>query len=354
MKKKATLALTFLLLATFACGLPTGGDTTDSGSTDENSPAATQEQASTPEIAPGPETIDLGSPALYSTDGYIAYQINTILQYKGVDASGNEVISSIKSIVEQRTAPEEAIRSVLAGGDPADTIEYIKLGDLIFNVYGGKCAVFSADSQQQEFDPSEQMFNMQEFFMGQATRAETGVVVEGIVTDRYALTQENLSPQGDGVPTLQSGDVYVSSETGNVIKIEVIGTTRTDQYGMDSNQDTAVNMSYIFNPSEDVVILPPEGCLDTASGLDAYPVMDGATGLSSVSGTVVYQVNGQLKDVLNFYRTEMPAQGYELTEDISSDTVSFATLRFTKDGQIVKINAIQNGGEVSVNINNEQ
>ena len=352
MKRQAILALTVLLLASFACGAPTGGDTTNPGSTDENSPAATQEQVSAPEIAPGPETIDLSSPALYSTDGYVAYQIEMILQYKGVDASGNEVISLNESIVAERTAPEEAVRSVLSGGDPAGALEYVKLGDLIFSVYGGQCSVLSADTQQQEFDPSEQMFNMQEIFIGQASRAETGVDIDGIVTDRYELTQENL-PAGDGVPTLGTGNIYVASETGNTIKIEVVGTTRTAQFGMDPNQDTDVNMSYIFNPSENVVILPPESCLDTASGLDVYPVMDGATGLSSVSGTIIYQINGQLKDVLDFYRTEMPAQGYELTEDISSDTVAFATLRFAKDGQIVKVNAIQNGSEVSVNIINE-
>ena len=354
MKKQVVLALIFLLLTSFACGLPGGSDTTETGSSQgepqESNQAATQEQASTPQVEPGPETIDLRSPALYSTDGYVAYQIDTSLQYKGVDSSGNEVISSLNSLVAQRTAPEEADRSVLYGEDPSDTLEYVKLGDLIFSVYQGQCSVLSADSQQQEFNPREQMFNMNELFTGQASRTETGIIIDGIVTDRYELTQENLPPEGDGVPTLGTGNFYVASETGTVIKIEVTGTTRTSQYGLDPNQDADVNMTYKLDPSEGILILPPESCQDTTSGLDAYPVMDGAKGLASVGGTLSYQIDGQLQNVLDFYRTEMPAQGYELTDDISSDTVAFATLRFTKDGETVEINAIQNGSEVSIGI----
>jgi len=351
MKRNKLFALTFLLLASIACALPFGGG--NDSPTAPEAPGQGDDPAAS-DLPEGPDSLDLSDASLFVTTGYNAYSMNVGIVFEGTGVSGNPVRAPFNTLIEERTMPDEAQRYLIYGEDMSDALVYVKVNGQIFSVFpGAGCSVLPADSQQDDFNPREDMIDFTEVMTGSAERAQTGVVVEGIVTDRYTLTQENVP----SIPDLDSfsfkeGSVYLSRAHHKIVKMEITGTLRTSQYDLDANQDASFTFNYQFIPYEDgsLAIQPPVECIDASFSLDQFPVIEGATGLSSVAGAVFYQYEGTLKEVLDFYRTEMAAQGYELSKDTYVDTLAFATLSFTKDGSTVDISAIQNGKAVAVNI----
>ena len=356
MKKQVLLALAALTLVTLACSLMSGlggdaGDSGDSGNAPLSAPA-TEAPAVAQDAEAGPETIDLSNPALYANDAYSTYKMNMALNYDGVDTSGSPKSFDLVFNIEHQAQPK-AQRISMVGEDAMESIEFVVLGDQAVSVFPGMgCSVFPASSMQDQ-SPEGSIPDVNGLLTGQAKRVETGVNIEGVVTDRYEFTSENMADPGSSeTPKVSNGSVYVAQDGGYIVRIEMNGTVNTAENGFDLNTETQVSLNYTFIPVEDgsLNIVPPAECAEQLAGGSDYPVMDGASGLVSMQDTVFYTVNASLDEVLNFYRTKMAEDGWTLTNDVGGGTVSFATLEFSKDVESVEVNAITTGDGISVTI----
>jgi len=356
MKKQVLLALATLALVTLSCSLVSGmgGDTGDS-----EEPGSTP-QVATDTVAPaipqnteaGPETINLSHPALYANDAYATYKMNMEIKYDGMDTGGNPKSFILVASIENQEQPKAQHVSI-SGEDAKDKIEFVIIGDQVLSVFPGMgCTVLPASSMEGP-GPEESVPNIDGLLTGQAKRVETGVSIDGIITDRYKLTSENMTdPENSETPKVTDGSVYVAQDGGYIVRIEMNGKVNIAENDFDPNTETQVSLNYTFVPVEDgtMNITPPAECEEQLSGGSQYPVMEGAEGLVSMQDVVFYSVDATLEDVLNFYRIEMVDQGWTLSNDGSSSTLSFATLEFTRDGETVEVNAITSIDSVSVTV----
>lgn len=371
MKKQNSIfiALVIILTASQACSVggiaPSTEVEQEPTLASEQGPTAVSEQTSSvATIIPsqeaggvdgpaGPETIDLTNPAFYIVPSAPAFTFEMTIKYIGVDTTGTANEASLYGSTEIQTQPQITQRflSLSKGGvSGAGSAETVIIGDQLYTVLTGipGCNTFLASSMQ---GPSmlESMFQLQKWITGQAPLVESGIEVNGYVTDKYELSSENFV---DVPGELVSAFVYVARNGGFITLFESQGREKIDSYGFDPNQFTDFTIAYNYILVEDgsLDISIPAGCDNQAGLAGEFPVMDGATATSLVTkpGEVFYQIEKPLTEVLDFYRAEMPNRGWTLTED--AVVGSFATLVFSKDGKYVEVKALGNGDTVSVTI----
>ena len=354
MKKQNSIyiALAIILLASLACNIGGTAPSAEGGqeptaAAEQTNPVATtvpSQQAAGIDGTPGPETIDLTNPALYIVPSAPAFTFDMTIKYKGVDTTGAaKEISQIVGSAEVQTQPQITQRFFFGGGDEySDTVI---IGDQMtsaqmFSVNGGTPELLchtSLASSIQGPGMLESMFKLQDMITGQAPRVESGIEVNGFVTDKYELSGKNLV--GDAKPI--SAFAYVARAGGFITLFESQGQDKIDLFGFDPNQFTDVTSTFNFIPVEDgsLNIVVPAACEDPAGLAGEFPVMDGATNLSTSLGQVSYQIEKPRSEVADFYRAEMPKRGWTLTTE---GTLIGISLVFTKDGKNVEVTVASN------------
>lgn len=375
MKRKHYMyfALVIILLASQACSVGGPAPSTDGGQEpvttgEPTSPVATtapSQEAVAIDGPPGPETIDLTSPALYIHPNAPAYEFESTIEYTGVDTTGvAKEVTSIRAI-EAQTQPQPAQRLVLDNGGGSS--ETIAMGDQVYMNFPtmGGCNAFPDAGQQ---DLSGHMPNLQEEITGQARRVESGIEVNGFVTDKYELSSANLVADDE----LISAFVYVARNGAFITLFELQGRAEIDFQGLglpplphqlaDPNQlaDFTRADNYILAEDGSLDIAIPASCVDPAGLAGEFPVMDGALASIIGTGSVFYQIAKPGSEVADFYRAEMPNRGWALTEDTivesvvteSGSTFPIVTLVFTKDGKyfVVKVEGVDGDPATGVTI----
>ena len=267
MKKQSSIyiALVIILLASLACNIGGTAPATEVGQEPtaaggQTNPVATtvpSQEAAGIDGPPGPETIDLTNPALYIVPSAPAFTFEMTIKSIGVDTTGAAKEASLYGMTEVQTQPQITQRFLLLseGGIGAGSAETVIIGDQLYTVLTGVpgCNTFLASSMQ---GPSmlESTFKLQEQITGQAPRVESGIEVNGYVTDKYGLSSENIVE----IPgELVSAFVYVARDGGFITLYELQGREKTDSQGLDPNQFTDITMAYNY-------ILVEDGSLDIA------------------------------------------------------------------------------------------
>ncbi|TFH65249.1 MAG: hypothetical protein E4G90_06555 [Gemmatimonadales bacterium] len=88
---------------------------------------------------------------------------------------------------------------------------------------------------------------IQEWLTGQATRVESGIEVNGFVSDKYELSGDTLQG-GDG---LVSAYVYVARDGGFITRYELHFQGNEGRFGFDSSQLTDTSLIYNYYLMED-------------------------------------------------------------------------------------------------------
>lgn len=256
MKKQNSIyiALAIILLTSLACNI---GSTVPSTEVEQEptivsepmNPIATtvpSQEAGSNDSPSGPETIDLANPALYITSSSPAYTFDATMKFSGVDTTGVAKEVSLAMTEETQTLPQNTQRFlvVVTGGE--GSAETVMIGYQGYSVFQEACFPFSASSTERQ-NASEGMPNLQKEIIGQAQRVESGIDVNGFVTDKYELTSENMVADDE----LISAFVYVTRDGGFITRFELQGRSKTDYQGLDSNQLTNVATVHNYIPVED-------------------------------------------------------------------------------------------------------
>ncbi|MBK8782856.1 MAG: hypothetical protein IPO22_13865 [Anaerolineales bacterium] len=257
MKKQNSIyfALVIILMASLACNIGGTAPATESGQEEpttvdgQTNPVATlvpTEDAANTDGPVGSETIDLADPALYITSSAPAYTFDTAIQFNGVDVTGAVKEVSLSMTEETQTLPQksQSFLVIVTGGE--GSAETVVIGDQGYSVFQETCFPFPASSTEG-LDLSEGMPNLQDEITGQAQRVESGLDVNGFVTDKYELTSENMVSDNE----LISSFVYVARDGGFITRFEAQGRSKTEYQGLDPNQFTNVSTVYNYIPVED-------------------------------------------------------------------------------------------------------
>jgi hypothetical protein len=353
MNIKKYLFFSTVVLALLACSL-LGGNNDSATASDSGGEVGSGDTGSSGLLSlPGPATLDLTSPALYVFAPNYSSQV--IVIYDGTAQDGSPLTQTITMDQKMQSIPTESswmkMSTALSNEEKAYVMETATIeGQTYSYITDAGCFTLPSSSSEGAFDD---LFTVSDIFNNQASRVETGVQINGFMTDGYELTADNLSANYQGFDnnfTLTKGMLYVARDGGFITQMYLEGLTyATDLEGFDPNVETPAKVTFNYIPAEgELGITPPAGCADQVDSAGSYPLMDDATQLSAMAGTTFYQTNHTLEEVLDFYRSEMAAQGWTLTEE--STIGSFASLTFTKDGQTVNVMPVQNGDVVSVSI----
>jgi hypothetical protein len=294
MNKRSSLyvALALVLLTVSACAA--GGAAQPAGPGDEQalagSPAAATESATSntdAATAPsqdaanadgpaGPESIDLTNAALYIIPDSPAYRFESTIKYVGVDNAGAaKEVSEIGS-AEVQTLPQVTQRFTFALEGYVDspgssgTFNILSSDTVIIGDQMTSAQMVSVNaaapelfcntglaSEMQGPSLSESTHKIQEGLTGQAPRVESGIQVNGFVTDKYELSGDNLHA-GD---ELVSANVYVAREGGYITRFELYSRGNEGRYGFDSGRLTDISFIYNYVLVEDgslTIAIPAE------------------------------------------------------------------------------------------------
>ena len=301
----------------------------------------------------GPETIDLSNAAFYAREAYPNFKLNMQITSVGVDATGTMKTFILFYDIASQAEPK-AQHITMAGEGATGTVEIVILGDQVMTVNpGAGCSVFPVSAMEGQ-RPEDTIPKIDTLLTGEAKRIETGIEIEGVITDKYELSTTNMTnPGSSATPRVTEGSAYVAREGGYIARVEIDGLVNSGQNGFDPNVESQIALSYTFIPVQDgsLDITPPAECQEQLTGGNAYPLMDGAADLVFAQDALFYNVNASLDDALAFYRARMIEKGWTLTNDNSSDTASTATLEFSKGSESVLVSIVAQGENVSVTIN---
>src|SRR3972149_1422464 len=256
MKKQNSIyiALVIILTASAACSVGGTAPSTEGGQTNPVATTVPAQEAGGNDGSAGPETIDLTNPALYIIPNSPAYKFESTTKYTGVDTTGGTKEVSLLMTEETQSLPQNSrhfIVEVIGGEGSAETVV---IGDQVYTVFQGTCYPSPLSSVEV---PARDWPKLQDEITGQAPRVESGIEVNGYVTDKYELSSENLV----GDRELISAFVYVARDGGFITLYETQNQEKMKGYGFDPNQFTDISLAYNYIPVEDgslIIAIPAE------------------------------------------------------------------------------------------------
>lgn len=259
MKKQNSIyiAIVIILAASLACNV--GGTTplVEGGQSDPAATTAPVEDGESVDGPSGPEMIDMSNPAFYLVSSAPAYTFDTSTIFNWVDSAGAAKEVSLLMTEETQTLPQKSQRFLVEVIGGEGSTETVVIGDQGYSVFQGTCFPFPVSGADDQ-SLSEGMPKLQDEITGQAKLVESGVEINGFVTDKYELTAENMVSDDE----LTSAFVYVASDGGFITRFEMQAKTKTDYQGLDTNQPTEIAVTYNYIPVQDgsFEIVVPAGC----------------------------------------------------------------------------------------------
>jgi hypothetical protein len=367
---RGTLLAAALALAGLACSLPidipflSGGEeqaptppAVESRPAEEIAPTElpTEEPAGVLESAGGPESLDLDDPAIYKEPiGFVnSYQVELSFDFNATAADGSPVSGFVQASGARTLSPDAMSMSFDGQGEQdltADLPLKFSLIDGVFTVFSPEvnCATLPAG----EFtDPFAILVDLGGFLTGQAERARPDETVNGVDTYRFALDTSNV----EDTELVESGEVtsgmlYLAREGGYVVRLEMSGTGVSEM--LSGDPELVGDVEYLLNYYDfnlPVTISPPEECASQAGGPPTdYPLTDDAAEVFNFGGLVSYTSQMDFEAVVQFYKDEMPAAGWTLTDEVALG--SLALLSFENSDGTVQVSVSYDEGTDQVQV----
>ena len=380
--QKVSFRLLFLILllgfVTLACG-GSGNATTaipptvaavatlgeDAAAPTPTSPPATElppapEATATPVAAassatPSPTPVNLNASNNYGEPaGVTSYRMSLRFDSTLTGADGSVTTGSIL-IEGQRDVAQDASTFTATSTGTADfgggqTFNFTQIGDTTYFILpNGSCTSFSGSGPSSENNLFA-VFLDDGGVLGNLNGAELGIppteTVNGILTNHYTFNETHLDPTDPTTPDITSvtGDIYLAAEGDYVVRLVMQGIGSSNLLnGIAGDGDIYYELNY-FDFDAPVAITIPGGCTDEVG----YPVLPDATDQASIGGFISYRSSTSFADAVNFYKTEMAAAGWTLSQEVGGAPA--VTLVFTQNGEQVQIIIAQDGEGVTVAI----
>jgi hypothetical protein len=341
---------------------------------------------------PGPEQLDLSK--VPGEHGFSDFTEGYHMDMQWTDPQDAKQEANTTYSYRQQTLPVTAWYSLYDDNNPflASKIESVVIGQLAFSsTPESGCQPVSADQLKND-DPRQPFRSLLAGLTGLAKRAEANVDLDGAPTDLYTLTAANLKPEAEIVlkavsasssgeltqaitttfklmekdTALDSGKLYLAQQGGYVRRIELnYSKTASEEDAPFAKPGAKMERTLVYEvlvaTAQDKPITMPAGCEGNSGGsgtgnnigttpavIADLPRLPDTSNLVETEGSLVYQTKTGLEEVLDFYRNEMPALGWEKTDETVLGTL--ATFEFTRGEQTASITIMQTGDTVTVTI----
>ncbi len=334
MRRKPYLLLVLLLLFSLGCAL-----TQMSANTARSAADPAQHQPAPPAAAqPGDLRLD---PA---AGGLPAFSMQFQASFSGKDGQ-DQPIQSALLLAEEMDAPQSA-RHLLArtdtGGQPPASLDIYQLaGDryLVSTELGSQpgCSLLSADSPAQAvLRPADIIL-----WLRPGDLIRQGESVGNVPADHYGLAGLSL---GVGQAGASGGDVWVAQQGGYVLRASGWAEgaiTLTGQPG-----SGRLEWNYTLDVASPVNIALPDDCRGLQS--PDLPFPPNAAGISQHGSQIVFTSPLQPAELLDFYHTVLPQQGWNI--DNESGSGALFTMDASKEGRAVQVLVEAQGASSQVTI----
>lgn len=331
MKNKALIvAIVFLTLAALACSF--GGQTatkeaaaTPAAGGGGGGASPTKEPASPPEQELNLSSVTEGLTTLKS------YKARIVIKFVGKDEQGQDINATL-DMLEEFTANPQARRIVLSSfgntqPNQTGSMEMITIGDtsyIIFENEGKKSCISSSSSETE----TEQGLFTPEMLGGiSGARYVKTETVNGIQAKHYAWKEGGVAGLGF---SSAKGDVWVAVDGNYVVKYTAEGTGKGSLFGSSGKEEGTITIEYnVTEINGSFKIEPPKECESAASDI---PLMADAQNKSMFGDMISYESASSFEDVVNFYKAEMPAAGWEQADE-PTEMEGLAMLSYSKDNR---------------------
>jgi hypothetical protein len=365
-------AVLVLALATLACGINLGN--TNSGQSaapqatqavsEATKPAATEPTATAPAAtepaaAEPPATEPAAPPAqgsgeeaqldlkssVSSVQNLSSYRVGFRFDWKGTKAG-----QPIEGYIDMRSAfvREPAARELqleAKGMDQASAqtpskISFIQVGDTAWMYESQSNTWMQLPAGESSF--AEGFFKpedlMSSFDVNKGQRSLLPEDVNGVPCYKYTFSEGDFTANAGETVKNASGEAYIAVDGGYVVKMTINGdVSYTDQSQM-FDEGTIKLVFDLSDINKPITIEPPAEAKAQAGGREDIPKMPDAKIELSTGELISYRTASSVKDVADFYETEMANNGWtagENNKDLIMD--ESAILSYNKAGETANV-----------------
>ena len=309
--------------------------------------------------SPSPATASLNASNNYGEPvGVNSYRMTLRFDSTLTGADGSVTTGSIL-IEGQRDVAQDASTFTASATGTADfgagqQFNFTQIGENThFVLPNGDCVSFSGSGPSSEANLFA-VFLDEGGVLGNLAGAVPGTpsteMVNGVLTNHYTFNETHLDPTDPTTPDITSvtGDIYLAAEGGYVVRIVMQGVGSSNLLNsIDGDGDIYYELNYLDFDSP-VVITVPDGCGDAAAD---YPILADATEQNAIAGFISYRTGTSFAEAVAFYKTEMAAAGWTLTQETGVEPV--LSLIFSQNGEQVEVFIVSDNQGVIISINNQ-
>ena len=357
MKKLYILLLGILILSLVACGgdkeedKPTATSAPKSTAV-EPAPEPTAEPPQAPEDTPADTSVD--EPAAAETEESSGLDLGTL--QTNPEALGGGPLDSYRLRASWRVEPKEgedaSVESFemevaytsnpraqeISMGDATGGFasNMIQIGDKMWIQTGEQWIEVSSEDTAQ-FDQMLTSFDSATAGLSGNAKLVGEEELNGVATRHYTF-DESILGLGMGAYERLKGDVWVAVDGDYAVK-----------YLFDAEDDESiVHWEWeVYDINAPFTIEPPAGA---EGARDDIPIMSDATDRTTFGAMVSYETPSDMATVTDFYKEQMPAQGWSFDEGSSMFMDELTMLNFVKEGErsSVMLSPSESGGTAVV------
>jgi len=343
--KMFMLVVTVLALAALACSIGGGGGQPSEGvatlipggGVGEGGTPPTQETA-TSALPPAEQDLTLST----LTEGLAtlkSYKSAFTIKFVGKDQQGQPVNGSLETREEFTQEPKaQRIAFTSIGLSPeqaaqSGTFEMVTIGDtsyLIMQDQDRKRSCISTSSEATQ--PQQGLFTPEMLGGISGAKYVNTETVNGIKTKHYTW-KEGGGLVGLGFTSVK-GDVWVAVDGNYVVKYMAEATGKGTLFFGSSGEEGTITIEYnLTEVNGSFKIESPAECEAVATDI---PIMADAKDKATFSEMVSYTSASAFADVVQFYKKEMPNNGWQPSGE-PTEMEGLATLEFTKDNRKAQV-----------------
>ncbi len=300
-----------------------------------------------------------------------AYRVKFVMDFDG--QSGDKPSKGhIEMSLEQTKNPPARHLTMSMEGDTmaqmggVNAIELYQVEDKVYMknaVMGEQWISFSGDQaenfEQGFFAPDKQLE-----LPKTAQCAEQPETINGLVATHCTFNEKDVADDKVTYESLQ-GEVWVTTEGNYIIKfiLKADGYRPKEKQEGDLFDYGTVGFEYeVTDINGNFTITVPEAALKGASvggdGGDTgqtsqaptgdIPMLDDAQEVTSIAGFVTYYTPSAIKQVVDFYRQKLPADGWQEDTSKAYTDDTNAILSFTKEGKTLQLTVIKEDNRTNV------
>lgn len=268
-----------------------------------------------------------------------SYTARFVLLVKGSRPDGSPLEQEIR--VEQQTLRSQDTRRLHmaysgqtgAAGD----VEIIQAGDDTFlsgiEGLGSQC-ILATSAEEDPFVNfgayrPEQIFSR----LQPEKLIEQGVLVNGVASNHYSLAQVSLS---FGL-VFQRADIWIAQDSPLVMRFSGEAMPGNESFLIDGPlAEGVIAWDYQLGEVNSLAGIPiPPACLEAAEKIRAIPLPANIFDKATYGGMMTFTTPDPVDLVADFYRQELPGQGWQVDEKAASQTL--VILVASKADQVIQI-----------------